>query len=92
MGSIEQLKQIPDHCHLRGRQHPLWMLLILSLLEFLYGYRGYRPLADFAREHDASLRDLLALGDDQPMPSHSTFRRTSLMVDPQGWVSGLGVD
>ncbi|WP_008311218.1 hypothetical protein [Leptolyngbya sp. PCC 6406] len=31
MPLIEQLKQIPDHRHLRGRRHPLWMLLILSL-------------------------------------------------------------
>jgi len=84
---IEQLKQIPDPRHIRGRRHPLWMLLILSLLGFLCGYRGYRPLADFVRVHEASLRGLLSLGDDQPMPSYSTFRRTSLTVDPQGWAS-----
>jgi hypothetical protein len=83
----EQLKQIPDHRHIRGRRHPLWMRLILRLLGFLGGYRGYRPLADFVRVHEGSLRNLLSLGDDQPMPSYSTFRRTSLTVDSQGWAS-----
>lgn len=87
MTLIEQLKQIPDHRHLRGRRHPLWMLLILSLLGFLCGYRGYRPLADFAQQYEAPLRELLGLADDQPMPSYSTFRRTSLTVDSQGWAS-----
>ncbi|WP_008309409.1 transposase family protein [Leptolyngbya sp. PCC 6406] len=85
MTLIEQLKQIPDHRHLRGRRHPLWMLLILSLLGFLCGYRGYRPLADFAQQHEAQLRELHRLADAQPMPSYSTLRRTTARsgVSPQ---------
>jgi predicted transposase YbfD/YdcC len=87
MALIEQLKQIPDYRHIRGLRHPLWMLLMLSLLGFLCGYRGYRPLADFCCQHESSLRDLLGLAPTQAMPSYSTFRRTSLSVEPQGWVA-----
>lgn len=86
MTLIEQLKQIRDPRYIRGLRHPLWMLLMLSLLGFLCGYRGYRPLADFCCQHESSLRDLLELAPTQAMPSYSTFRRTSLQVDLQGWV------
>jgi len=86
---IEQLKQIPDHRHLRGRRHPLWMILMMSVLGFLCGYRGYRPLADFATLYADDLRQILGLAEEQPMPSYSTFRRTSLTVDSRGWVAAF---
>lgn len=89
MALIEQLKQIPDHRHLRGRRHPLWMILMMSVVGFLCGYRGYRPLADFATLSADDLRELLGLAEAQPMPSYSTFRRTSLAVDSQGWVEAF---
>ena len=86
MALIEQVKQIPDHRHLRGRRHPLGMILMMSVLGFLC---GYRPLADFATLSAEDLRELLGLAEAQPMPSYSTFRRTSLAVDSQGWVEGF---
>ena len=89
MSLIEQLKQIPDHRHRRGLKHPLWMILMLSLLGFLCGYVGYRPLEDFCLEHAARLRQLLGLPETQSMPSYSTFRRSFIEVDPQGWVEGF---
>ncbi|NEQ47047.1 MAG: transposase family protein [Leptolyngbya sp. SIOISBB] len=89
MALIEQLKQIPDHRHCRGQRHPLWMVLWLSLLGFLCGYRGYRPLADFVQQHGPTLRAFLDLPQYQPMPSYSTFHRTALGVDPQGWVEAF---
>jgi predicted transposase YbfD/YdcC len=89
MTLIAQLKQIPDVRHIRGRRHPLWMILWLSLLGFLSGYAGYRPLADFCVQHQSSLRALLSLPDSQAMPSYSTFRRSFQSVAPQGWVDGF---
>ncbi|WP_082906420.1 transposase family protein [Phormidesmis priestleyi] len=55
MTLMEQLKQIPDPRKIKGRRHPWWMILFLSLLGFLCGYRGYRPLADFCCQHQSSL-------------------------------------
>jgi hypothetical protein len=86
---MNQLKQIPDFRHLRGRRHPLWMILLLTLLGFLCGYRGYRPLADFCIQHESSLRELLQLPAVQPLPSYSTFRRSALSLDPQGWIDAF---
>lgn len=89
MTLIAQLKQIPDLRHVRGRRHPLWIILLLSLLGFLCGYAGYRPLADFCHQHQSSIRSLLGLPDSQAMPSYSTFRRSFQSVAPQGWVDGF---
>jgi len=61
------------------------MILMLSVVGFLCGYRGYRPLADFATLYADDLRERLGIAEAQPMPSYSTFRRTSLAVDAQGW-------
>ncbi len=89
MTLITQLKQIPDLRHIRGRRHPLWMILLLSLLGFLCGYSGYRPLADFCLKHQVSLRELLGLPNSQTMPSYSTFRRSFQSVEPQGWIESF---
>lgn len=89
MTLIDQLKQIPDPRHLRGRKHPLWFLLLVSLLGFLCGYRGYRPLADFCQKYQAELQQLLDLPHLQRLPSYSTFRRTFLDIPAQGWVAGF---
>ncbi|MBE9012725.1 transposase family protein [Pseudanabaenaceae cyanobacterium LEGE 13415] len=85
MTLIDQLKQIPDPRHCKGRKHPLWMILMLSVLGFLCGYRGYRPLADFCIQHQTELRAVLALPESQALPSYSTFRRTFLQLTPQEW-------
>lgn len=89
MTLIDQLKQISDFRYVRGWQHPLWMILLLSLLGFLCGYGGYRPLADFCELHQSSLRPLLGLPDSQTMPSDSTFRRNFQQLPPQGWIESF---
>ncbi len=89
MTLIAQLKQIPDPRHIRGRRHPLWMILFLSLMGFLCGYPGYRSLADFCHEYQVEIRQLLGLPDSQAMPSYSTFRRIFLQIPPQGWINAF---
>lgn len=89
MSLITQLKQIPDPRHLRGRRHELWVILFLSLLGFICGYQGYRPLAAFCRNHATSLSRLLSLKPDQPIPSYSTFRRQFLQTLPNELIAGF---
>lgn len=87
MALIALLKTIPDPRGHRGRRHQLWVLLCLSLLGSLCGYRGYRPLADFARKHHQSWCELLNLEvETTQCPSYSTFRQLFLRVDAQAWV------
>lgn len=65
--------------------------MFLSLLGFLCGYQGYRPLADFCVEHQVELRELLELEPTQRMPSYSTFRRCFLELDPQAWIKVFNI-
>ncbi len=94
MALISQLKQIPDPRNIRnikGRRHPLWMILFLSLMGFLCGYPGYRCLANFCDDHHTDIRRLLSLPESQAMPSYSTFRRIFLQIPPQGWIETFNV-
>jgi predicted transposase YbfD/YdcC len=91
MTLISQLKQIPDPRHQRGRRHPLWMVMLLSVMGFLCGYRGYRPLADFCERHEPQLRILLELPETQKLPSYSTFRRSFLQLPPEEWARAFNV-
>lgn len=86
MTLIDQLKTIPDPRCLKGRRHPLWLILFLSLWGSLCGYWGYRPLADFSRNHHSHLCQLLGLPETTRMPSYSTFRRLFQQVEAQAWV------
>ena len=75
MNFIEQLKQIPDHRSSKGKRHPLWLVMCLTLLGVLSGYHGYRPLADFCQKHWETLQTMLELPTESQIPSYSTFRR-----------------
>lgn len=92
MTLITQLKTISDPRSPKGRRHPLWLVLFLSLLGSLCGYRGYRPLADFAKEHHSTWCELLDLKPQTTTaPSYSTFRQIFLIVDAQGWVDAFNL-
>jgi predicted transposase YbfD/YdcC len=80
---IEQLKQIPDHRHVKGKKYSLWVILFMSLMGSICGYIGYRPLADFAALHQVQLEELLELPPAKSTPSHSTFRRILIAVEPK---------
>jgi predicted transposase YbfD/YdcC len=88
---IEQLKQIPDHRKAKGKKYSLWVILAMSLMGSLCGYIGYRPLADFAKLHQAQLEELLELQPAKSTPSHSTFRRVMIAVEPTYLVSVFNV-
>jgi predicted transposase YbfD/YdcC len=88
---IEQLKQIPDHRKAKGKKYSLWVILAMSLMGSLCGYIGSRPLADFAKLHQAQLEELLELQPAKSTPSHSTFRRVMIAVEPKYLVKVFNV-
>lgn len=92
MTLISLLKTLSDPRSPKGRRHPLWLVLFLSLLGCLCGYWGYRPLADFAQAHHSTWCELLELDATQTKaPSYSTFRQIFLTVDAQSWVDAFNL-
>lgn len=90
MTLISLLKTIRDPRSRRGRRHELWLVMFLSLLGDLCGYRGYRPLATFARNYHARWCQLLGLAPAVTrVPSYSTFRQVFLKVNAQAWVEAF---
>lgn len=62
-----------------GLRTSLDQLLIMTILGYLCGYTGYRPLARFCRAHQSSLIELLSLRHG--VPSHVTFRHVLSNLD-----------
>lgn len=77
---ISALQSIPDHRSARGKRYPLWVLLVFIVMGNLAGYRGNRPLAEFAQRYGPELTRLLQV-DLKEMPCFSTFRRVHIGLD-----------
>lgn len=77
---IDQLKSIPDWRRQREVQHPLWLLILTSLLGVMSGYTSLRGLTDFIHRHYQNVA--LELGQTvKRVPSYNTIRRMMLQVD-----------
>lgn len=77
---VDTLSQIPDFRTQKGRRHPLWFVLLLTIMGTMSGYYGYRAVGDFVKRH----RQALVLVFDIPkerVPSYSTIRRVMSGVD-----------
>jgi len=57
-GLIEQLKTIPDWRRDRKVQHPLWVMLLMSLLGVMSRYSSLRGLEDFMKRHQHEVVEL----------------------------------
>lgn len=89
---VEQLKAIPDWRRGRTVQHPLWLLLLMTLLGVMSGYSSLRGLAAFMERHHSEVADYFKLGKTKP-PSYSTLREMTHYVNAhavatvfQNWV------
>lgn len=80
MNLIEAFQAIPDYRSARGKRHPLWVILVVIIMGNLAGYRGNRPLADFAQRYGSEIARLLQV-ELAAMPSFSTLRRAHLGID-----------
>ncbi len=81
---IEHLKTISDWRRGRAVQHPLWLMILTSLIGAMSGYSRLRGMSDFARRHYQTIATELGQRVKQP-PSYNTLRRM------MGEVSGVAV-
>jgi hypothetical protein len=84
---IEAIKAVPDYRQARGIRHQLWLILTIVLLGSCTGYWGYKPLAEFTKNHRSLLIELFNLPLDIRFPSASTFRNVMMEMDFQAIAS-----
>jgi DDE_Tnp_1-associated len=77
---IEQLKTIPDWRRGRDPQHPLWLLLLLTLLGIMSGYSSLRGLAEFTGRHQSEVAEYLGLAPTKSA-SYSTLQKMAHRVN-----------
>ena len=77
---IEQLKTIPDWRRGRAVQHPLWLMLLMTLLGVMSGYTSLRGLADFMLRHQPEVTEHFGL-ETAKLPRYSTIRDMAQHVD-----------
>lgn len=77
---IDALSQIPDFRTQKGRRHPLWFVLLLTIMGTMNGYYGYRAVGDFVKRHQQALVLAFNIPKDR-VPSYSTIRRVMSGVD-----------
>lgn len=77
---IDQLKTIPDWRRGRKVQHPLWLMLLISLLGVMSGYSSLRGLEDFMKRHQKEVAELFGLSKAK-LASYSTLRDMVQHVD-----------
>jgi hypothetical protein len=77
---VTQLKTIPDWRRGRAVQHPLWLMLLMTLLGVMSGYSSLRGLADFMHRHQQEVAERFGLSKAKLL-SDSTLREMSQSVD-----------
>jgi hypothetical protein len=60
MNLLEASQAVPDYRKARGKRHPLWIILVFIVMGNLVGYRGNRPLEEFAQRYGAKAARLLS--------------------------------
>lgn len=77
---IEKLKLVKDPRKAKGKQYPLWVVLILIIIAKLFEKNNYTDIAHFLEINQKDLIESLQLSVKR-MPSLSTIRRVLMTVD-----------
>jgi DDE_Tnp_1-associated/Transposase DDE domain len=85
---LEVLAQVPDPRSRRGRVHPLPAVLALTVLAMLRGCRGPAAIAQFGRDHGASLAHALGFRRGKT-PAASCLSELFSRLDPVAFEAAL---
>jgi hypothetical protein len=77
---IQKLKQIPDSRRGQGRMHPLWEILLITIIATMSGYFGERAKGDFVTRNKEELLKIFNPHHGK-LPSYQTIDRALDTVD-----------
>ena len=76
----EELKTLKDRRRGQARQHPIDVVLMITIMATMSGYQGYRAIGDFAKRYKKQIVKYLELEKDR-VPAYATIRRVVQEVD-----------
>jgi len=83
MGGLpEELKQIKDKRRGAGQRHSIDVVLMITIMATMSGYKGYRAIGDFAKRYKEELIEYLGI-EKKRLPTFATTRRVLMEIDHQ---------
>ena len=76
----EELKTLKDKRRGQARQHKIDVVLMITIMATMSGYKGYRAIGDFAQRYQKQIVKYLELEKDR-VPAYATVRRVVQEVD-----------
>ena len=78
----EELKQIKDKRRGAGQRHSIDVVLMITIMATMSGYKGYRAIGDFAKRYKEELIEYLGI-EKKRLPTFATTRRVLMEIDHQ---------
>jgi len=76
----EELKKLTDKRRAQARQHPIDVVLMITIMATMSGFQGYRAIGDFAKRYKKEIVEYLKLKKDR-VPAYATVRRVLQEID-----------
>jgi len=76
----EELKTLKDKRRKQAQQHPVDVVLMITIMATMSGYQGYRAIGDFAQRYKKEIVEYLELPKER-VPAYATVRRVVQEID-----------
>ncbi len=76
----EELKNIKDKRRGAGQRHSIDVVLMITIMATMSGYKGYRAIGDFAKRYKDELIEYLEVEKNR-LPAFATIRRVLMEID-----------
>ena len=76
----EELKTLKDKRRKQAQQHPVDVVLMITIMATMSGYQGYRAIGDFAKRYKKEIVEYLELPKER-VPAYATVRRVVQEID-----------
>ena len=76
----EELKTLKDRRRAQAKQHPIDVVMMITIMATMSGYQGYRAIGDFAKRYKKEIVEYLNLEKGR-VPAYATVRRVVQEID-----------